>query len=354
MVAKTQHFIHNPQAFLEQSAIKSAQNQGMAQFIGNGISNLASMSVFLCKQKGNDTTTTTTATTTTEAPKEEQEVTLPDKEKSEDIVKNLVKDFEKLPAGIQKDLVHKYNVIKTVTPDITEEVLTKRLNNYAQALKFHNAELAANTDDSVVYESACSAATTNEELVTAYEQFGTEYVELYDQNGDGAIDVHEMFYQELVDYYMSEGDDRTTALSKANAAEKLFTNFNLDALPNGDSAEEELFKRVVKKFKMLDIDDLKTISTKEAAIHLLSTAQLHDKLNNITAAEFSDSDLAMMFAGKDIADIVEWIKTNQDELPEGLEPLTDSEIQTQAEEIYQNITKYTQNSLQARKLFGLN
>ncbi len=47
VVKNTQHYIHNPQAFLENSAMKAANNQYIAQFIGSGVSNLTS--IFMCK-----------------------------------------------------------------------------------------------------------------------------------------------------------------------------------------------------------------------------------------------------------------------------------------------------------------
>lgn len=364
MVTKASyHYIHNPEAFLRDKAdlhaAKSYRTAYIAEMLGSSIFGLTSTCLSGRVGRGGSSKEVDDEPKKA-APQEEKEVVV--EEKKEDIVKNIKTilstsnveiDFDSESADFQKDLISKYKVIKSVNKDITDTELTRRLTNYAKALKFHQAEVAANADDTVEYKSACAKAKTQEELVNSYEQFGAEYVELYDQDGNSSIDIHEMFYQELIDYYISEGDDRNIALAKAIKATELFKDFNLNALPAGESAEEELFKRVVQKFKTIDIDGVNGISSKESATHLLSMAQLHDKLNNISASEFLDSDLAVMFAGKSVEDIEAWIRDNQAELPEDFTPLTDSEVHNQAQEIYNNVLKYADNSGKARTLFGL-
>ena len=75
-----------------------------AQAIGGMVSNLASMSVFLCQQNKEETVeeTTTTTTSSSEAPKEEPE-------KAENIIKDLISDYDTLTETTQKALVERYN-----------------------------------------------------------------------------------------------------------------------------------------------------------------------------------------------------------------------------------------------------
>lgn len=353
-VKNTQHFIHNPQAFLEKSYIKNCNNQMLVQAIGTGISNLASMSVFLFQQKGDNSVDE--GTTTKDAPKDEPKKA---EEKEEDIIKNIKNmlnasqvNFDNESVEFQKDLVNKYKVIKEVNPNITEEELSKRLNNYAKALKFNKAKL-----DGIEYQSECAKATTKEELLSLYNKFGEEFVELYDKDGNGSVGIAEMLYQEVFDNYRAkfvktykaQGKTEQEAMELATiAADKKAVEVveqytsNKAELPNleSDLAQEDylLVSDIMNKFSKLDAANAKEgdgqISNTEAAAHLMAMAQLLDNKNNITSFEFEFTELAIKYDGMNAAEI------EADLVNDGIDNATAKEL---AVKIVEASKKYNSN-----------
>lgn len=129
----SEHFIHNPEKFMAKSNEKNCVNQMFISsifenVIGGGMNLLNYVVDKKCNGGGN--TEQAAENKQTESPKQ--------------IIKNLkgfIKDFSKLPENRQKDLIKKYSAIKATNPDITDEQLQKRLNNYLKALNAHDIEL---------------------------------------------------------------------------------------------------------------------------------------------------------------------------------------------------------------------
>ena len=150
-----------------------------------------------------------------------------------------------------------------------------------------------------------------------------------DQDGDGEINVHEMFYQELIDRYTQENlenhreevlsNDKVKAFkaikqakidAKKKALEALekFKNYNLNNLPDEnselyDTDEMELFTTVMKKVGLLDADTNGQISSDEAGAYLMFTAQSLDRENNIQAAEATQMERGITADGCSIKDL---------------------------------------------------
>ena len=192
------------------------------------------------------------------------------------------------------DVVNKYKTILDYNKKngiITDQtVLENRIVNYAKGLKYHNFEAEALKNDNAEFQSDCSKAKTLEDLAKSYQEFGKEYVEFMDQDGDGEINVHEMFYQELQDLYSIKGMSKTEAKQKAIETLEKFKSYNIDNLPDEnnelyDTEEMELFTTVMKKVGLLDADANGQISSDEAGAYLMTTAQSLDNKNNIKAAE---------------------------------------------------------------------
>lgn len=230
---------------------------------------------------------------------ETKEMTLPTENKSsEDIVKEMLSEVD-LKGVDLKDVVGKYNTIlavdkanNTTTPT---EKIQKRLTNYVKGLKYHNFEAEAQVNKNAEFHSDCAKATSLDEISKAYQQFGKEYVEFLDQDGDGKINVHEMFYQELQDLYSSKGMNKTEAKKKAIEMLEKFKSYNIDTLPDEnselyDTDEMELFTTVMKKIGLIDADKNRQISSDEAGAYLMTTAMSSDGKNNIKAAEVTQME----------------------------------------------------------------
>lgn len=133
-----------------------------------------------------------------------------EKIKPENAVKDLVKDFDKLPKEFQTNLIKKYENIKEIYPNITDEKISERLNNYTKALKSHATELemgeafAAGFENGNIVEVLTSSDLkivdedienakdpSKDDFFTTRINRGAGYVELYDTNGDEAVDFNE-------------------------------------------------------------------------------------------------------------------------------------------------------------------
>ena len=219
------------------------------------------------------------------------------------------------------DIVRKYNLIldynrkNGITTDQT--VLENRIVNYAKGLKYHNFETKAQTDNNAEFQSDCSRAQTLEDLAKSYQEFGKEYVEFMDQDGDGEINVHEMFYQELQDLYSIKGMSKTEAKQKAIETLEKFKSYNIDNLPDEnnelyDTEEMELFTTVMKKVGLLDADTNGQISSDEAGAYLMTTAQSLDNKNNIKAAEAKKIEIGIAADGYSVKDLQKLDYTEQE------------------------------------------
>ena len=252
---------------------------------------------------------------------ETKEMTLPTENKSsEDIVKEMLSEVD-LKGVDLKDVVGKYNTIlavdkanNTTTPT---EKIQKRLTNYVKGLKYHNFEAEAQANKNAEFHSDCAKAKSLDELSKAYQQFGKEYVEFLDQDGDGEINVHEMFYQELQDLYSSKGMNKTEAKKKAIEMLEKFKGYNIETLPDEnselcDTDEMELFTTVMKKIGLLDADKNRQISSDEAGAYLMTTAMSLDGKNNIKAAEATQTERGIAADGFNEEDLKEFSFTQEE------------------------------------------
>lgn len=219
------------------------------------------------------------------------------------------------------DVVNKYKTIldynkkNGITTDQT--VLENRIVNYAKGLKYHNFEAEALKNNNAEFQSDCSKAKTLEDLAKSYQEFGKEYVEFMDQDGDGEINIHEMFYQELQDLYSIKGMSKTEAKQKAIETLEKFKSYNIDNLPDEnnelyDTEEMELFTTVMKKVGLLDADANGQISSDEAGAYLMTTAQSLDNKNNIKAAEAKKIEIGIAADGYSVKDLQKLDYTEQE------------------------------------------
>lgn len=220
---------------------------------------------------------------------------LTDEEQLTKLLSDAGLDYSEMNAGLQKDLLRKFRVMTYYAEAngqvLDDETVQQRLSNYVKGWNFHKFESDVILDPKQAedYQSDCSKATNTDELKNAYNQFGKEYVEFYDNDGDGKINPYEMFNQELAEHYISKGMTQKEALTKAGkvVAEYRSNGYSVDNLPaNVDTDEMELFTLVLTKMGVLDQDNDGILAHQETGAYLFSMAQAQDGKNNITPKEY--------------------------------------------------------------------
>ncbi len=222
------------------------------------------------------------------------------KEAVKTILQNAGINFDEESADFQKDVVSKYNLIKSVAEksgqEINETTLQTRIENYAKGWKFEQFGKQSVLGKVGEFQSDCSNAKTLDELKQSYKQFGAEYTEFYDNDGNKAVDAYEMFYQELQDHYSTKGLSSAEAKAKALEVIQEYSQkgYSIANLPdNVDTDEMELFTLVLSKIGVLDANKDGVLGQDEAASYLLTMAQMNDKKNNITSQEYLVTEMAI-------------------------------------------------------------
>ncbi len=207
VVKNTQHYIHNPQAFLENSAMKAANNQYIAQFIGSGVSNLTS--IFMCKAA--DGVTDGGSTTKTEKTEPNKEAEVPKEEpkdvveSDDDIKKNIIeylKDTGITPDDTTMDaIIKKYKNIKEFAKEnnqeITDAKLKERIILFARGLEYRKATTAGTTFEIAGVKEALAEG-NQENYNQAVKNHAASVIELYDDNGDGVLNRTEFIDRKSV------------------------------------------------------------------------------------------------------------------------------------------------------------
>ena len=200
-------------------------------------------------------------------------------------------DFDSLGELYKRDVVSKYNTMKAVKSNITDEELETRIVNYTKGWMYNNFEqktlLGKKPAD---FKSECSKATTTTELKDKYTQFAKEYIEYYDQNSDGEVDVAELLYDAVNSHYFStEKLNSTDAKQKAIQIVDEFSKGKLQ--PNEDgNTDEKILASVIDKLNFLNLEangsaSDKTLNINEIKAYLLATAQMSDNKNDISSDE---------------------------------------------------------------------
>ena len=248
-------------------------------------------------------------TVTTSTDKNEQVKQKPE-EKIQTILQNAGISLEQESEELQSDVKSKYNtmlaVAKANRQELTDEEIQTRLANYIKGWKYNNfeKEVVKTGDSTLSYdEHSKSGFKSLDEMKEAYKNFGDAFVEYYDQDGaedsaskDKNINLHEMFYSSLIDFYTGNGMNKTEARKKAIETTEKYKNFDLSKIDSwelDDSEEAELLSAVAIQIATLDQDNDYKISTDEAAAYLMTNAKAKDDRNAITGEEIISTAIAI-------------------------------------------------------------
>ena len=229
-------------------------------------------------------------------------------EKTDDEIKNeivkLVKDgVIKLNLGDEEDkkclakLIRKYDAIKKAYPDITDEKLAERLENYRKGYLYHLKETQFGlqgytesvgedygysneviADETVAKAIKMDNETQNKEekeeamkiYKSAYHKQAQEYIEYYDDNNNGKVDVNEFIRKEVA------------TLQEMLGGEEL------------DTAEgNEIQKEAEIKIATFDMNNDKELDENEISAYLWARSNWQIKDSILTYSEYNDYENAI-------------------------------------------------------------
>ncbi|MCM1004376.1 MAG: hypothetical protein NC408_08555 [Candidatus Gastranaerophilales bacterium] len=265
VVKNTQHYIHNSQAFLENNAIKAANNQMWAQFIESGVSNLTS--IFMCNAANGVNGGGSTTTTTTKTEKTINEAVVPSEEPKEtdasQVVKDMIDDFDQLPKTTQNALIERYNkLIDKNGKDFDKALIKLNLNNYLKGMSARGIEQKFGLSEElcseeIVIDGVDEAVQKGDTVayIEAYRTAAKEFIAQYDIDGDGKINLSEL-----------EGNlpSLTDEADKKELAAAFLATINRDA-------------------------DAENLDMNEVAAYLLSMARINDYDNGTEIAKTGSS-----------------------------------------------------------------
>lgn len=199
---------------------------------------------------------------------------------------NVKIDFESEGGQMLLDIaVKKYNAMKAIKPNITEEEVSRRLGNYINGYIYHTGENIFGTQslgEAINIDSGYS----NFEMVNpdirdavnngnmdayqaAFRQQAKEYIEFYDENGDGKIDLAELV--------MSEINETQNELKR-----------NLT-----DEEKNAIKEMAMTKIATLDKDNDNKLNENEIAGYHWARNNLHGKGYSMTYQEFDEFETSM-------------------------------------------------------------
>lgn len=227
-------------------------------------------------------------TTTPAAAVQEENVTENNaaKQNVKTILKNAGIDIDETSEDFN-DIVNKYNAIKSVKPDITDENLAERISNYAKGLQYRKSEekfAAGDTSTAATIDGVEEAVNTGdmEKFKAAFHQKAKEYIELYDSaDGDGKISVDEFIAMEEKELGRALTAEERTIVQEEAINRIAILNQDNDAVTLN---EDEIAAYLWAMSKINDVNDKKTA---------------HD----ITADEWNTSQNSMgIFSGTNLTD----------------------------------------------------
>ncbi len=237
-----------------------------------------------------------------------------------DILKTAGIDFDSESEEFQNALTVKYNTMldfaKRNNETLSDAVKTRRMVNYAKAWKFNQFEQQAMDNKSPAdwkYGEDIEGKTDAEKLEILkehYDKMADQYIELYDNNGDGSVDILEMFCREFEEHCLSIGMDskgaHTLAIQKTEEFSKM-SFADVDASEDTSSAMV-LYKMLISKFGTLeasstpDIDKIKQLSKDEIQAYLFTMANYDGTgKNDITANEVKTLELDIQSGNENVA-----------------------------------------------------
>lgn len=238
--------------------------------------------------------------------------------KPEEVIANALEkagiDYESQSSELKSHILNKYDMMMRMYGDNKpdDSIIDQRLVNYAKGYKFHQFELLAGQGAAV--DDYKLDTSNTEDKKAKYLEFGKQYVEIYDNNGDGKADIWEIFHQELIEHYMiTERMDSQTARTKAiNAVEKYsgMSPVEINASTD-DSVEMQLLKAVMTKVASISeplieesdfsnitkaqeiLENMQSISQEEAATLAVTYANFIDSDANISSSEYINTEMGI-------------------------------------------------------------
>ena len=232
------------------------------------------------------------------------------------------------------DVTHKYKTMLRIAEAQGEKldstVVHVRIKNYVKGWAFNQFEQnavtgknAKNWEYNAPADLVKKADDGDEDaknkllllLKENYNNLADAYIEFYDGDGNGSIDIIEMFAQELTEHYantlgLPKDQARSKALEKATQLSKM----SMVEIANSKDESDEmlLFQLLQTKFGMIEdtpienltIEDLRTLSKEEIKPYLLTKANYDGSGSNTITPKESNNIEFDILQGKD--NVLNW------------------------------------------------
>lgn len=228
-------------------------------------------------------------------------------------------DYESKSDEFKYDILNKYKVMIDVASrkgeTLSDDIIELRIKNYAIGWEFTDFETRAVYDKTATYKYNSDTTLPEEEqfakLKQHYQELSAGYIEHYDGDGNGSINLYEMFTFELAEYYESQGQSKQEAMNKAinKTREYMSMSFTDIQKSTDTSFEMSILKQLQVRYGVLedqangmDINSLITLDQDEVQAYLFAKAQYLDNKNSISANESFAVDADIMGARGDEGD----------------------------------------------------
>ena len=232
-----------------------------------------------------------------------------EEETPEEVISNALKeiniDFDSQNAEFKSHILNKYDSMMRIYGDNkpSKDIINKRLINFARGYEFNKFEILAG-QGATVGDFSIKASSQTDDVKQKYLDFGAQYVEFYDKNGDGNADIWEIFYQELLEQYMIEDKmDGTSAQAKAIEIVDKYSALSFEEIDKStdSSPEMTLLKMVMTKVGVIstsldenaDLENLKCISIDEAAALGVTYTNFLTNDSSISSSEYIQTSFAI-------------------------------------------------------------
>lgn len=203
-------------------------------------------------------------------------------------------------SSLFEDLVSKYESIKKADPNITDEIMTLRLENYVKGQQYRAQEYkwkqqvadiekiikesdgyrntpADQQDEylknmtTVILKKEYSADAVKLSNIAGFKMFGAQMVESVDINSDGEANFYEILQEALAqEYQVNDGMNRNEALAKAKVFvdECIKDTTKIDTIiknMNDQTSEAKIVREVLATIDAYDIDADLSINYDEAS-----------------------------------------------------------------------------------------
>ena len=211
--------------------------------------------------------------------------------------------FEKMPKDLQENLIEKYKSIGLENNSENEFILKARLSNYIRGWQLNEFSTKALKDEESANYTLLTKFANNENKFDLYGQMdGESFIEYYDENNDGELNLEEMFQKEMRDYLLQTGSSKEEADVKSREIAEKYKGIKLSDIPrkNPDNdVEISLLQKLSTMYKHLNKDKKESLNSKEVGAYLLTMSSVDNVDFEISTTENQVTNMMLTTSKKE-------------------------------------------------------